>query len=415
MNGTRRVVITGLGMVSCLGNTTADNWNALVAGRSGIAPITKFDASAFRTQFAGEVRDFDPANYLSPKEVKRTDAFIHFAVAAADQALVDSGLAVTDDNAERVGTIIGSGVGGFATIEREHAEFVEKGPGRISPYFLAAYLPNLAAGTVSIRHNLKGPNSATCTACSTGAHAVGDSFRIIQRGDADAMLCGGTEASVTVMALGGFSAMRALSMRNDAPTDASRPFDKDRDGFVLGEGAGVLMLEELEHARARGARIYAEVVGYAMTGDAFHITQPSEDASGAARVMEGAVRDAGIALTDVEYINAHGTSTPLGDRLETLAMHKAFGEHARRLAVSSTKSMTGHTLGAAGGIEAAILALAITHGTIPPTINYATPDPDCDLDYVPNEPRPADLRYGLSNSFGFGGTNASLVFARFDG
>ena len=415
MNQKRRVVITGVGMVSCLGNTTAENWDALVAGRSGIGPITRFDAAAFRTQFAGEVRNFDPSQYLHPKEVKRTDTFIHFAVAAADQALTDSGLAVTEANAERVGTIIGSGVGGFATIEREHAEFVERGPSRISPYFLAAYLPNLAAGTVSIRHKLKGPNSATCTACSTGAHAVGDGFKIIQRGDADAMLCGGTEASVTVMSLGGFAAMRALSVRNDAPAEASRPFDKDRDGFVMGEGAGVLMLEELEHARARGARIYAEVVGYAMTGDAFHITQPSEDASGAMRVMEGAVRDAGLQPSDIGYVNAHGTSTPLGDRLETLALHKAFGEHARRLAVSSTKSMTGHMLGAAGGIEAAILALAITHGTIPPTINYVTPDPDCDLDYVPNEARPADIRYGLSNSFGFGGTNASLVFGRFEG
>jgi 3-oxoacyl-[acyl-carrier-protein] synthase II len=414
MSGKRRVVVTGIGMVSCLGNTAADNWAALTAGRSGIGPITKFDASAFRTQFAGEVRNFDPTAFLSPKEVKRTDTFIHFAVAAADEALADSGLVVTDENAERTGTIIGSGVGGFATIEREHTEFVEKGPSRISPYFLAAYLPNLAAGTVSIRHNLRGPNSATCTACSTGAHAVGDGFKIIQRGDADAMLCGGTEASVTVMALGGFSAMRALSPRNDEPTLASRPFDKDRDGFVLGEGAGVLMLEALDQAVARGARIYAEVVGYGMTGDAFHITQPSEDASGASRVMAAAILDAGLDATDIDYVNAHGTSTPLGDRLETLAMHKTFGEHVRHLAVSSTKSMTGHTLGAAGGIEAGILALTIAHQTIAPTINYATADPDCDLDCVPNEARRTAVRHGLSNSFGFGGTNASLVFSRFD-
>jgi 3-oxoacyl-[acyl-carrier-protein] synthase II len=410
----RRVVVTGIGLVSCVGLTAEETWASLVAGRGGIGPITRFDAGAFRCRFAGEVKGFEPEKFIPKKEIKKFDTFIHYAVAAAKEAIDASGLQVTDENAERFGTYIGSGIGGFAIIEREHEAFLKGGPNRISPFFIPAAIINLASGYVSITFGLKGPNSATATACSSGAHAVGDSFKIVQRGDADVMVCGGAEAAITPMGVGGFAAMRALSFRNDEPGLASRPFDKDRDGFVIGEGAGILVLEELEHAKARGAKIIAEVVGYGMTGDAFHITQPSENADGARRVMEAAIRDAGIQPEDVDYINAHGTSTPYNDKLETLAIKRVFGEHAKSIPVSSTKSMTGHLLGAAGGVEAGILALAIERGTIPPTINYMTPDEDCDLDYVPNEARHQSITYGLSNSFGFGGTNAALLMKRYE-
>jgi 3-oxoacyl-[acyl-carrier-protein] synthase II len=410
----RRVVVTGIGLVSCVGLTAKETWESLVAGRGGIAPITRFDASAFRCRFAGEVKGFDPERFLPKKEVKKFDTFIHYAAAAAKEAVEASGLQITPENATRFGTYIGSGIGGFSVIEREHAAYLAGGPGRISPFFIPAAIVNLASGYVSIMFGLKGPNSATCTACSSGAHAVGDSFKIIQRGDADVMVCGGSEAAVTPMGVGGFAAMRALSTRNDDPARASRPFDKEREGFVSGEGAGILVLEELEHARARGAEIHAEVVGYGMTGDAFHITQPSEDADGARRVMEAAIAAAGLRPEDVDYVNAHGTSTPYNDRLETLAIKRVFGEHAYRVPVSSTKSMTGHLLGAAGGLEAGVLALSIRDQVVAPTINYQTPDPDCDLDYVPNEARPVAIRYGLSNSFGFGGTNAALLMKRYE-
>jgi 3-oxoacyl-[acyl-carrier-protein] synthase II len=410
----RRVVVTGIGLVSCVGLTADETWASLVAGRGGIGPITRFDAEAFRCRFAGEVKGFDPERFMPKKEIKKFDTFIHYAAAAAKEAVETSGLTVTEENATRIGTYVGSGIGGFSVIEREHEAFLKGGPGRISPFFIPAAIVNLASGYVSIMYGLKGPNSATCTACSSGAHAVGDSFKIIQRGDADVMVCGGAEAAITPMGVGGFAAMRALSTRNDDPARASRPFDKEREGFVIGEGAGILVLEELEHARARGATIYAEVVGYGMTGDAFHITQPSEDADGARRVMEAALADAGVRPDEVGYINAHGTSTPYNDRLETLAIKRVFNDDAYRIPVSSTKSMTGHLLGAAGGLEAGILALAIHSQTIPPTINYQTPDPDCDLDYVPNEARQASFRYGLSNSFGFGGTNAALLMKRYE-
>ncbi len=410
----RRVVVTGIGLVSCVGLTAKETWESLVAGRGGIAPITRFDASAFRCQFAGEVKGFDPEAFIPKKEIKKFDTFIHYAVAAAKEALEGSGLVVTEENATRIGTYIGSGIGGFQVIEREHEAYLKGGPGRISPFFIPAAIINMASGYVSIRFGLKGPNSATCTACSSGAHAVGDSFKLIQRGDADVMVCGGAEAAITPMGVGGFAAMRALSTRNDDPARASRPFDKDREGFVIGEGAGIVVLEELEHAKARGATIYAELVGYGMTGDAFHITAPSEDADGARRVMEAAIADAGISADAVEYVNAHGTSTPYNDKLETLAIKRVFGESASRLAVSSTKSMTGHLLGAAGGLEAGILALSIHEQLVPPTINYQTPDEECDLDYVPNEARKLEIRYGLSNSFGFGGTNAALLMKRYE-
>ncbi len=408
-----RVVVTGIGLVSGLGNTTEDTWAGLIEGRSGVDYITHFDASAFPVRFAAEVKNFDPLRYIEKKEVKKMDAFIHYAIAASQQAVDDAGLQVTPAIAERVGVYIASGIGGFSIIEREHQKYLEGGPGRVSPFFIPATIVNLAAGQVSIRLGAKGPNSATCTACSAGAHAIGDSFRIIERGDADVMICGGTEAAITPMGVAGFAAMRALSTRNDDPQRASRPFDRDRDGFVLGEGAGILVLERLEHALGRGARIYAEIVGYGMTGDAFHITQPPEDADGAVRVMRNALRDAGIRPEEVDYINAHGTSTYYNDKLETYAIKRVFGEHAYKLAVTSTKSMTGHLLGAAGGLEAGISVLALYHQIIPPTINYENPDPECDLDYVPNRARRASLRYVLSNSFGFGGTNAALLFKRY--
>jgi 3-oxoacyl-[acyl-carrier-protein] synthase II len=360
------------------------------------------------------VKGFDPLNWIEKKEVKKMDPFIQYAVAAAQFAMDSSGLKITPAIAARVGVHIGSGIGGFSTIEREHTELINGGPRRISPFFIPSAIVNLAAGQVSIRFGAKGPNTSTCTACSSGSHAIGDSFRIIARGDADAMICGGSEAAITPMSLGGFAAMRALSARNEEPQRASRPFDKDRDGFVIGEGAGVLILEEFEMARWRGARIYAEMVGYGMSGDAYHITQPSEDGEGAYRVMTNAIMDAGIQASEVNYINAHGTSTPYNDRLETMAIKRAFGQHAYKLAVSSTKSMTGHLLGAAGGLEGGISALALHHQVVPPTINYETPDPDCDLDYTPNSARKTNLNYALSNSFGFGGTNAALLLKRYE-
>jgi 3-oxoacyl-[acyl-carrier-protein] synthase II len=411
----RRVVVTGVGVVSSLGIGTQETWDGLMAGRSGAAPITLFEASQFSTRFACEVKGFDPFNYIEKKEVKKMGRFIHFAIAAAEFAMKQAGLQVDNSISERVGVYIGSGIGGFDIIEREHMELLRNGPRKISPFFIPAAIVNLASGQVSIRHNAKGPNSATCTACSSSTHAVGDSFKIVQRGDADVMICGGSEAAITPMGVGGFASMRALSTRNDAPEKASRPFDKDRDGFVIGEGSGILILEELEFARRRGATILSEVVGYGMSGDAFHITKPSEDGDGAIRVMQNALRDAGVQPEQVSYINAHGTSTPFNDKTESLAIKKLFGEHAYKLAVSSTKSMTGHLLGGAGGVEAAISTLALYHQAVPPTINYETQDPDCDLDYVPNQSRKMKVDYALSNSFGFGGTNAALLMKRYEG
>jgi 3-oxoacyl-[acyl-carrier-protein] synthase II len=409
----RRVVVTGIGLVSSLGIGTAINWEALCAGHSGTASITKFDASKFATRIASEVKDFDPLRFIDKKDVKKMDVFIQFAIAASQFAMDDSALRVTPENAPRIGVFIASGIGGFSTIEREHKAFLDGGPRKISPFFIPSAIINLAAGQVSIRFGAKGPNSATCTACSASAHAIGDAFEIIVRGEADAMIAGGSEAAITPMGIGGFGALRALSTRNDDPQRASRPFDKDRDGFIVGEGAGVIVLEELEQATRRGARIYAELVGYGMSADAYHITAPSEDGDGAFRVMRAALTRASIEPAGVNYINAHGTSTEHGDKIETLAIKRAFGEHAAKLAVSSTKSMTGHLLGGAGGLEAGITALAVHHQVVPPTINLDEPDPECDLDYVPNTKRSLMIEYALSNSFGFGGTNAALLFKRF--
>ena len=409
----RRVVVTGVGLVSPLGIGTEQNWEALCAGRSGIGPITHFDAAQYSARIAGEVKGFDPLRFIEKKDVKKMDVFIQLAIAASQFAMDDAGLSITEDMATRVGVFIASGIGGFSTIEREHKALLEGGPRRISPFFIPAAIINLAAGQVSIRFGAKGPNSATCTACSASAHAIGDALEIIRRDDADVMIAGGSESAITPMGVGGFAAMRALSTRNDEPERASRPFDRDRDGFIMGEGSGVLILEELEFARRRGAPIYAELVGYGMSADAYHITAPSEDGEGGMRVMDAALRDAGVRPEQVDYINAHGTSTPFNDKLETLAIKRLFGEHARKLAISSTKSMTGHLLGAAGGLEAGITALAVKHQIIPPTINYETPDPECDLDYVPNQKREAKIEYALSNSFGFGGTNGALLFRRY--
>ena len=409
----RRVVVTGVGLLTPLGIGTEASWEGLRTGRSGIGAITQFDAAAFACRIAGEVKDFDPARYIEKKEIKKMARFIQFAIAAADCALSSSGLKITPDNAEQVGVFIGSGIGGFEVIEREHQILLTQGPRRISPFFITATIINLASGFVSIRTGAKGPNSATATACTTSAHSLGDSFRIIQRGEADAMICGGTEACITPMGIGGFAAMRALSTRNDEPERASRPWDRDRDGFVVGEGAGILILEELASARARNGRILAEVVGYGMSGDAFHVTAPSSNGDGAYRVMRNALRDAGLEPSQVQYVNAHGTSTDVGDRIETEALKRAFGDHASKLAVSSTKSMTGHLLGGAGGLEAGITVLAIRDQIAPPTINLENPDPVCDLDYVPNRARPMRIDYALSNSFGFGGTNGCLVFKRY--
>lgn len=409
----RRVVVTGIGAVTPCGNDVPTMWESLKAGRSGAAPIAKFDTEQFDVKFACEVKGFNAEDFLDRKEARRMGAFTHFAIAASDEAMRDSGLKIDDSNAEMVGTYISSGIGDFWAIEREHEKLLNSGPGRVSPFFIVSAIVNLAAGNVSIRHGAKGPNSATATACAAGAHAIGDSFRLIERGDADAMICGGAESAITPMSVAGFDSMRALSRRNDDFTKASRPFDADRDGFVIGEGAGILILEELEFAKARGARIYAEIVGYGMSGDAFHVTMPDETGSGAIRVMNRALKDAGIKPEDIGYVNAHGTSTPYNDKFETMAIKKVFGEHAAKLAVSSTKSMTGHALGAAGGIEAVISVLALRDGILPPTINYEKPDPDCDLDYIPNEARNAAVDHVLSNSFGFGGTNACLIFKRY--
>jgi len=407
--GRRRVAVTGVGLLSPVGLTAAENWRNLTAGRSGIGPITRFDAKDYACRIAGEVKGFDPGAFLDKKEIKKFDTFIHYAVAAAKEALADSGLAVTEENAEKVGVCIGSGIGGLPLIEETHRILLEKGPRRISPFFIPGLIANMPSGLISILTGAKGPNTATVTACATSAHAIGDAANIIRRGDADAMIAGGTESVIAPLAVGGFAAMRALSTRNDDPERASRPWDADRDGFVLGEGAGILILEEMGQAVARGATIYAEVAGYGMSGDAYHISAPSEDGDGPRRVMINTLRDAETSPSEVEYINAHGTSTPAGDRIETIAVKSVFGAHARKLAISSTKSMTGHLLGAAGGLEAGITALAIRHGVIPPTINYTTPDPECDLDYTPNTARETKVTVAMSNSFGFGGTNACLL------
>jgi 3-oxoacyl-[acyl-carrier-protein] synthase II len=411
----RRVVITGIGLVSSLGIGTEATWQALLAGTSGVTRVTRFDITAYAAQIAAEVKGFDPLDFVEKKDVKKMDVFIQYALAASQFAMDDSGLRITPENAPDVGVFIGSGIGGFQTIEREHSALLAGGPRKISPFFIPSAIINLASGQVSIRFGAKGPNLASCTACSASAHAIGDSFEIIKRGDADVMITGGSEAAITPMSLGGFAALRALSTRNDEPHRASRPFDKDRDGFVIGEGAGTLILEELGHATRRGAKIYAEIVGYGMSGDAYHITAPSEDGDGGVRVMRMAVKKAGIRPDQVDYINAHGTSTPYNDKLETLAIKTLFGDHARTLAISSTKSMTGHLLGGAGGLEAGISALAVHHQIAPPTINLDQPDPECDLDYVPCKSRPMPITYALSNSFGFGGTNAALLFKKFDG
>jgi 3-oxoacyl-[acyl-carrier-protein] synthase II len=408
----RRVVVTGIGLVSPLGIGTEVNWRALMSGQSGIGRITHFDASSYASQIAGEVKGFDPLKFVEKKDVKKMDVFIQYAIAAAQFAMDDAKLPITQDNAASVGVFIASGIGGFSTIEREHEALLHGGPRRVSPFFIPSAIINLAAGQVSIRFGAKGPNLATCTACSASAHAIGDSFEIIRRGDADAMIAGGSEAAITPMSVAGFAAMRALSTHNSEPEKACRPFDKERDGFIIGEGAGVIVLEERESAINRGAKIYAEVVGYGMSGDAYHITAPTEDGSGAVRVMQMALRKANVAPHQVGYINAHGTSTPHNDRIETLAIKNLFGEHAHKMAISSTKSMTGHLLGAAGGLEAGITALAVHHQTAPPTINLESPDPDCDLDYVPGKCRAVKMDYALSNSFGFGGTNAALLFKK---
>ncbi len=408
----RRVVITGLGMISPLGVGNDANWEALRSAKSGVGLITHFDTSEYNVKIAAEVRDFDPLQFIDKKELKKMDRFIHFALAASQFAVEDSGIDPAALDSDRAGVSIGSGIGGLGFIERQHKVVLERGPKRISPFFIPGLIVNLAAGHVSIRFRARGPNMAQCTACSTGTHAVGEAFRVIQHGQADLMIAGGTEAVICPLAVGGFSAMKALSTRNDDPATASRPFDATRDGFVMGEGAGVLILEEREAALARGARIYAELAGFGMTADAFHITAPSEDGDGAMRVMKAAIDDAGVAPEAVDYINAHGTATPPGDRTETLAIKKLFGDHAYKLAVSSTKSSTGHLLGAAGGVETAITAWAVYNDIMPPTINLRNPDPDCDLDYVPNEARSSIVSCALNNSFGFGGTNAALLLKK---
>jgi len=410
----RRVVVTGVGLVSPLGIGTEPTWKGLLGGQSSAAAITLFDASKHSTRFAAEVKGFDPLNWVEKKDVKKMDRFIQFAVAAADFAVKDSGIAVTPENAEMVGVYIGSGIGGFRTIEDAHADLMTGGPRRVSPFFIPSAIVNLASGWVSIRTGAKGPNSATATACTTSAHALGDSYRLIQRGDADLMIAGGSEAAITPLGTAGFCSMRALSTRNDEPARASRPFDAQRDGFVMGEGSGILILEELETARRRGARIYCEIVGYGMSADAYHISAPCETGDGAISVMKKALKDAGLQPSDVDYINVHGTSTPQGDKVEVIAIKEVFGGHARKVAISSTKSMTGHLLGAAGGLEAGISALTLRDQVIAPTINYENPDPECDLDFVPNTARKAAVRHVLSNSFGFGGTNGALLFKRWE-
>jgi 3-oxoacyl-[acyl-carrier-protein] synthase II len=396
-----------------VGATTVETWKSLLEGRSGITNITQFDTTGFSSRVAGEVKNFEPTKFIEKKDVKKMGRFIQLGIAASLDALSMANFTVTEETAERVGVYIGSGIGGFEVIEREYQELLKHGPRRVSPFFIPATIVNMVSGYLSIRIGAKGPNSATATACTTSAHSIGDSFRIIQRDDADVMVCGGAEGCITPLAVAGFASARALSTRNDDPEHASRPFDKDRDGFVIGEGAGILVLEELEFAKKRGANILAEIVGYGMSADAFHFTAPPEDGEGAFRVMRNALRDAKIEPEAVDYINAHGTSTPLGDRAETVAMKRAFGDHAKKLAVSSTKSMTGHLLGGAGGLEAGVVVCAIRDQVAPPTANYDTPDPDCDLDYIPNEARPMKIDYALTNSFGFGGTNGALIFKRF--
>ena len=411
----RRVVVTGIGLVCGVGHSAPEAWQALLAGKSGIERITSFDASQFACQIAAEVKNFDPLQYIEKKEARKMGRFIHLAIAAADEALQSANYKVeNEDMAERTGVHIGSGIGGFDVIEREHSNLLNGGPRKVSPFFIPAAIVNLAAGQVSMRHNAKGPNEATCTACTTSAHSIGDASRIIQYGDADVMIAGGAEAAITPMGVGGFAAMRALSTRNDDPHASSRPWDKDRDGFVIGEGSGILILEELEHAQMRGAPILAEIVGYGMSADAYHITQPAENGEGGFRVMRNAMRDAGIQPEQVGYVNAHGTSTPLGDELESMAIKRAFGDHAYKMLVSSTKSMTGHLLGGAGGLEAAITVLALRDQIVPPTINLDNPGEGCDLDFVPHTARKIQMEYAMSNSFGFGGTNGCLVFKRWE-
>ena len=409
----RRVVVTGMGLICALGQTSTEVWQNIVAGKSGVSKISRFDTTQFACQIAAEVKDFDPLKFIEKKEVKKMGRFIHFALAAAEEAINMSGLRITPENATRVGVHIGSGVGGFDVIEREHAELLKGGPRKISPFFIPAAIVNLAAGHVSIRYGAKGPNEATATACTTSAHAIGDAYKIIQRCDADVMIAGGSEAAITPMGVGGFAAMRALSTRNDSPETASRPWDHERDGFVIGEGAGILVLEDLESAQKRDAKILAEIIGYGMSADAYHITQPAEEGEGGWRVMTTAIHDAKLSPTDIDYVNAHGTSTPIGDALETMAIKRTFGADTK-IPVSSTKSMTGHLLGGAGGLEAGITILALRDQVLPPTINLTKPDPQCDLDYVPNVARKAPLKVALSNSFGFGGTNGSLIFRRWE-
>jgi len=411
----RRVVVTGLGIVTPLGIGVEASWQSALEGRSGIVPITQFDASQFPVRIAGEVKGFDPAPYIEAKEIKKMDRFIHFAMAAATMAVEDSGLKITDENAERVGVIIGAGMGGLPAIEHYHKIYLEKGYRRISPFFIPMLIINLASGNVSIKFGAKGPNSAAVTACATGSHSIGDAFRIIQRGDADAMIAGGTESVITPLGIGGFAVMKALSTRNDEPEKASRPFDSERDGFVMGEGAGVIILESLDSAINRGAKIYGEIIGYGMSSDAYHITTPAPEGEGAARCMKASLKDAEIEPDKVNYINAHGTSTKYGDELETAAIKTVFGGHAYKLCVSSTKSMTGHLLGAAGGVEAVFSILSIYNNMVPPTINLENPDPECDLDYAPNKAKQMDVEYAMSNSFGFGGTNACLLFKKYKG
>jgi 3-oxoacyl-[acyl-carrier-protein] synthase II len=412
----RRVAVTGLGLVSPLGVGIRENWEALTAGRCGLGPITRFDASRFASRIAGEVKGFDPALYIDKKEIKKMDTFIHYAMGAAHLAMEDSGVSVTDENRDRFAVVVGSGIGGLPIIEETQKKYVESGgnPRVISPFFITGLIVNEAGGNISIKYGMKGPNLAMVTACTTGAHSVGEAYRMIQFGEADCAIAGGTESVITPLAVGGFGVMKALSTRNDDPQRASRPWDRDRDGFIISEGAGLVVLEEMESAKRRGARIYAELAGYGMSGDAYHIAAPSEDGDGPARVMRNCLEDAGIRPDQIDYINAHGTSTPLGDKAETIAIKKVFGEHAKKVAVSSTKSMTGHLLGAAGGLETGICALAVHHGVLPPTINYDTPDPECDLDYVPNTARETRVDYVLSNSFGFGGTNGCLILKKMD-
>jgi 3-oxoacyl-[acyl-carrier-protein] synthase II len=410
----RRVVVTGMGLVTPLGLGVTENWNSLMSGKSGAAKITRFDASNYPAQFAAEVKGFNPENYMDKKEIKQMDLFIQYAVAAAKEALAQSGYVINDSNSERVGALVGAGLGGLPEIEKTHIDLLEKGPRRVSPFFIPKIIANLAPGQISMIFNAKGPNVCTVTACATGTHSIGDAYRIIERGDADAMFAGGTEATISPLCLAGFASMRALSTRNDAPEKASRPFDKERDGFVIGEGSGVMFIEELESAKKRGAQIFAEIVGYGLTSDAYHVSAPAPEGDGAFRCMRNCLKSADVNPEQVDYINAHGTSTYYNDLYETKAIKNLFKDHVRKLKVSSTKSMTGHLLGAAGGIEAAYTVLALKNGILPPTINYETPDPECDLDYVPNTPQETRPRIALSNSFGFGGTNATLLFKKFE-